>query len=223
VDHPTAIAARGLTKRFGKVLAIEGIDLDIPAGASLGLLGPSGAGKSTVVGILAGLVRPTAGSATIAGHATTGRAGLEARRRLGVALQQPRFHGWMTGRDVLALAVGLLGLERRAGTERVTATLERVGLADLADVRVAGYPEGPLRRLGLGQALVGEPEVMLLDEPLAGLDPVDRGDLLEVITEARSTATLLVASRQPGDVEALCDRVAVLDQGRLTPDTGAGR
>jgi ABC-2 type transport system ATP-binding protein len=142
----------------------------------------------------------------------------EARRSIGVLDQGPRFYGWMTGRELLAFVADLFGVPRSDAGERVDECLERVGLTAAADRRIAGYSNAERQRLGLGQALIGRPEVVLLDEPVGSLDPAARAELLGLVGELRESATVVLSAADPDDVEPVCDRVAVLDQGRLVVD-----
>jgi ABC-2 type transport system ATP-binding protein len=210
-----AIVTRGLTKRFGSVLALDGLDLEIPSGIVFGLLGPNGAGKTTAIRLLTGLARPTSGSATVAGVPVRFGDGLEARRRVGVLDQDPRFYGWMTGRELLAFVADLVGVPRADVALTVEETLERVGLSDAAARRISGYSGGMRQRLGIGQALIGEPDLLILDEPVSSLDPEGRRDLLALIGELRESATVVFSTHVLSDVERVCDRVAILDEGRL--------
>jgi ABC-2 type transport system ATP-binding protein len=216
-DAPLAISTRGLTKHFGAVRALEGLDLDVPAGVIFGLLGPNGAGKTTTIRLLTGLARPTRGSATVAGlDAGSGTAAMaELHRRVGVLDQEPRFYGWMTGRDLLRFVGRLLGLGPDDLGARVDETLERVGLTEAADRRVAGYSSGMRQRLGIGQAILGRPRLLILDEPVSSLDPEGRRDLLELIADLRQVSTVVLSSHVLSDVERVCERVAILDHGRL--------
>jgi ABC-2 type transport system ATP-binding protein len=216
-DAPLAIQARGLTKHFGPVHALEGLDLDVPAGVVFGLLGPNGAGKTTTIRLLTGLARPTAGTATVAGlDAGAGTAALaELHRRVGVLDQEPRFYGWMTGRELLRFVGSLLGLSGSELRARVDETLERVGLSEAANRRIGGYSSGMRQRLGIGQAIIGRPRLLILDEPVSSLDPEGRRDLLELIAGLREAATVVLSSHVLSDVERVCERVAILDHGRL--------
>ena len=137
-----AIVARGLSKRFGKVVALEGLDLEVPRGIVFGLLGPNGAGKTTTIRLLTGLARPTSGSASVAGAEVRFGHGLDARRRVGVLDQDPRFYGWMTGRELVSFAATLAGVARDTLSARVEATLERIGLTDAADRRIRATRAG---------------------------------------------------------------------------------
>jgi ABC-2 type transport system ATP-binding protein len=213
-----AIRIRGLTKRFGSVVALDHLDLDIPAGVVFGLLGPNGAGKTTTIRLLTGVARPTAGSASVAGTDVGSRRGIDARRKIGVLDQEPRFYGWMTGRELLAFVGDLVGLDGTALDERIEETLETVGLVDAADRRISGYSSGMRQRLGIGQAIIGKPEILVLDEPVSSLDPEGRRDLLALIGRLRESATVVFSTHVLSDVERVCDRVAILDRGRLVAE-----
>ena len=213
----TAIEARGLTKRFGAVLALDRLDLDIPRGSVFGLLGPNGAGKTTTIRILTGLARPTGGSATVGGVAV-GLDQPELRRRLGYLDQDPRFYSWMKGRELLELVGRLHGLAGPVLTSRVAQMLERTGLSAAAARRIGGYSGGMRQRLGIAQALLHRPEILFLDEPVSSLDPEGRRDLLELIAGLRGEATVVFSTHVLADVERICDRVAILDRGRLVTE-----
>ncbi|HEX2754697.1 MAG TPA: ABC transporter ATP-binding protein [Candidatus Limnocylindrales bacterium] len=212
-----AIRARGLTKRFGSVVALDGLDLDVPAGAIFGLLGPNGAGKTTTIRILTGLARQTAGTATVAG-VEVGLDRPELRRRLGYLDQDPRFYGWMRGRELLELVGRLVGLDGPALRERVGDMLERTGLTAAANRRIGGYSGGMRQRLGIAQALLHRPTIVFLDEPVSSLDPEGRRDVLALIEGLRGETTVIVSTHVLSDVERICDRVAILDRGRLVTE-----
>jgi ABC-2 type transport system ATP-binding protein len=214
-----AIEARGLAKRYpgragaGPVAALEGLDLAIPRGAVAGLLGPNGSGKSTTIRLLLGLHRPTAGEARVlglpAGHP-------ESRRRTGYLPEDSDLYPFLTARETVEMSGALHGMGRRERRAAAAGLLERVGLAAEADRRVEGFSRGMKRRAGLAAALVHSPELLVLDEPTAGLDPVGREGLLRILEECRGRGTtVLLSSHVLSDVERLCDRVAVLGQGRL--------
>ncbi len=214
-DAP-AISARGLSKRFGDVVALEGLDLSVPAGSIFGLLGPNGAGKTTTLRLLLGLAHPTAGDATVAGvdirrSADTGALG----RRIGYLDQAPRYYGWMKGRELVEMAARLHGLRGAELKSRVNESLELVGIADAANRRIGGYSGGMRQRLGIGAAVVGRPAVLFLDEPVSSLDPEGRRDVLAIVERLRGTATVILSTHVLTDVERVCDRVAILDRGRL--------
>jgi ABC-2 type transport system ATP-binding protein len=217
-ETTAAIRIRGLTKRFGSVVAVDGLDLEIPRGVVFGLLGPNGAGKTTTIRLLTGVARPTAGTATVDGVDIGSSRGIEARRRIGVLDQEPRFYGWMTGRELLAFVGDLLGLSGTELDARIDETLERVGLSEAGDRRISGYSSGMRQRLGIGQAIVGRPDILILDEPVSSLDPEGRRDLLGLIGELRESATVVFSTHVLSDVERVCDRVAILDRGHLVTE-----
>ena len=208
-----AIEARGLSKRFGPILALDRLDLAVPRGSVFGLLGPNGAGKTTTIRILTGLARPTAGGASVAGV----EVGLDEPRlhhRVGYLDQDPRFYSWMKGRELLELVGRLHGLAGSALHSRVGEMLTRTGLTAAGERRIGGYSGGMRQRLGIAQALIHEPEILFLDEPVSSLDPEGRRDLLELIAGMRGEATVVFSTHVLSDVERICDRVAILDRGR---------
>jgi ABC-2 type transport system ATP-binding protein len=215
------VRTSGLTKRFaarhGGVLAVDGLDLDVPAGSVFGLLGPNGAGKTTTLRLISGLATPTAGRAEIDGVAVDPHDPL-ARRTIGVLDQDPRYYGWMTGRELVMLSARLGGLPEPAVAGRSDAVLERVGLADAAGRRIGTYSGGMRQRLGIAQAIVGEPGLLILDEPVSSLDPEGRRDLLALIAELRERATIVFSTHVLADVERICDRIGILDHGRLVTE-----
>jgi len=212
-----AISASALTKRYGSVLALDRLDLDVPTGSVFGFLGPNGAGKTTTLRILTSLANASSGSATILGVAVGGG---EPNRRalLGYLDQDPRFHGWMKGRELLELVGSLYGMHGAELRSRVAETLELVGLADAGRRSIGGYSGGMRQRLGLAQAVLNRPPVLLLDEPVSALDPEGRRDVLEVIRQLGGESTVLFSTHILNDVERVCDRVAILDRGRLVTE-----
>ena len=213
-----AIATEALTKRFGSVLALDRLTFTVPAGSVFGFLGPNGAGKTTTVRLLVGLARPTAGSATVVGL-DPANAGRRLAARIGYLDQDPRFHGWMTGRELLELVGRLHGLAGAGLRRRVDEVLELVGLEGAARRRIGGYSGGMRQRLGIGQAVLNRPSVLFLDEPVSSLDPEGRRDVLEIVARLRGVATVLLSTHILSDVERVCDRVAILDHGRLVTES----
>ena len=208
---PNALAVRGLAKRYGSVEALRGVDLEVGEGELVGLLGPNGAGKSTLVKIAVGLVRPSTGSAEVAGERAGSRA---ARRRLGYLAELFRFPGWYTAEEVLELHQRLSGSPGGAAERR--RLLELVALADAAHRRVDGMSKGMQQRLGVAQALVGEPSVLLLDEPTSALDPVGRRTVRLLLEDLRSRGvSVLLNSHLLSEIELVCDRVAILRDGQV--------
>jgi ABC-2 type transport system ATP-binding protein len=209
-----AISVRGLTKRYGSVLALDALDLEVPGGSVFGFLGPNGAGKTTTLRILTSLANADGGNAAI--HGVPSGDGEPNRRGLiGYLDQDPRFHGWMRGRELLELVGSLYGMGGAALRGRIDETLELVGLADAGRRVIGGYSGGMRQRLGLAQAILNRPPVLLLDEPVSALDPEGRRDVLEVIRQLGGESTVLFSTHILNDVERVCDRVAILDRGRL--------
>jgi ABC-2 type transport system ATP-binding protein len=209
-----AIETRGLSKRFGDVLALDGLDLSVPSGSIFGFLGPNGAGKTTTLRLLTGLGRPSAGTADVDG-VSIARGGLELASRIGYLDQDPRFYGWMTGRELLELAARAYGLAGQRLKTRVDDTLQMIGLSEAGRRRIGGYSGGMRQRLGVGQAILPRPRVLFLDEPVSALDPAGRRDVLDLIGSLRGTVTIVMSTHILNDVERVCDRVAILDRGRL--------
>jgi ABC-2 type transport system ATP-binding protein len=207
-----AISMHGLTKHYKGVQALTDLTLDVPAGTVFGFLGPNGAGKTTALKVLAGLARATAGSATINGIDVS--AAGDHRRQLGYLAQDPRFYGWMTGRETLRYVARFRGAD--ANRESWIANLlERVGIADAGDRRTSTYSGGMRQRLGIAQALVGRPAVILLDEPVSALDPIGRKDVLDLMRELRGETTVFYSTHILDDVQRVSDHVAIIDHGRL--------
>ncbi len=197
------LTTSGLSKRYGAHLALDAVGLAVPEGAVYGLVGPNGAGKTTLLAVLAGLRRASAGTV----HCT------RPRRKVALLPDTPQFDPWLTGREVVALARHLVAPD--APVSRVDAVLRDAGLADAADRRVGGYSRGMLQRLGLAATVVGDPELLLLDEPASALDPAGRREVLDLIGRLRVRATTLLSSHILADVQEVCDTVGILRAGRL--------
>jgi ABC-2 type transport system ATP-binding protein len=212
VEAPAA-ALDAVSKAYGPVAALTGVTLGVGRGEVVGLLGPNGAGKSTAVKILLGLVHPNAGGATLCGRPSTDP---EARRTVGYLPELFRFPAWMTGRQLLRFHGELAGLDRGLVESQIPVVLDQVGMADRADRRIGTYSKGMSQRIGLGQAILGEPTLVILDEPTSALDPVGRREVRELIKglRARGVAVLL-NSHLLTEVESVCDRVAMIDRGRM--------
>jgi ABC-2 type transport system ATP-binding protein len=195
------IRTGGLVKRYGDTEALKGVDLRVERGSTYGLVGPNGAGKTTLLGILAGLRQPTSGSVTIDAD----------RGRIAVLPDTPRFDPWLTGREVAELAQRL----STGADDRVEEVLADAGLADALDRTVGGYSRGMLQRLGVACTVVGEPSLVLLDEPASALDPLGRREVLDLIGRLKGTATILFSSHILADVQEVCDTVGILDRGDL--------
>jgi ABC-2 type transport system ATP-binding protein len=208
---PSALAVHDLRKRFGAVHALKGVDLEVREGELVGLLGPNGAGKSTLVKILVGLVRPSGGTAEVAGA----RAGSHAARAaLGYLAELFRFPGWYTADEVLELHQRLAG--STGGAAERARLLELVALSDATKRRVDGMSKGMQQRLGIAQSLVGNPRLLLLDEPTSALDPVGRRTVRVLLEHLRSEGvSVLLNSHLLSEIELVCDRVAILLGGEL--------
>ena len=209
-----AIRCEGLVKRFGDFVAIDGLSLEVPAGTIFGFLGPNGAGKTTTIRLLTALDAPTAGKAFVLGHDVQ-HGGLPFRRRISHLDQNPRLYDWMTGRELLEFVGGLFGIKGHDLKARVDQALEETMLTAAAKRRVHGYSSGMRQRLGLAQALVNEPEVLILDEPASSLDPAGRRDVLDIIARMRGRCTVFMSTHILSDVERVCDAVAIIDEGKL--------
>ncbi len=208
----SAVSMTNLTKHYKGVQALTDLTLEVPAGTVFGFLGPNGAGKTTAMKVLAGLARATSGTATINGIPVS--ASGAHRRELGYLAQDPRFYGWMSGRETLQYVARFR--ETDPGREAwIGELLQRVGLADAADRRTSTYSGGMRQRLGIAQALVGRPAVILLDEPVSALDPIGRKDVLELMQALKGETTVFYSTHILDDVQRVSDHVAILDHGRL--------
>ena len=213
------ITTSGLTKRFGRVTAVDGVDLQVTEGARFGLLGPNGSGKTTLIRMLLGLVHPTAGSMQLLGHAMP-RGAAEALPQVGALVENPAAWGHLSGRANLRLldAAGRGGRVRDRKA-RVDDALDRVGLGGVDRRPVRAYSLGMRQRLGIAAALLRSPRLLLLDEPSNGLDPRGINEMRELFTELNAAGTTVVlSSHLLAEVEALCTRVGLMDAGRLVLD-----
>jgi ABC-2 type transport system ATP-binding protein len=190
-------------KVYGDAVALADVDLLVPRGATYGLIGPNGAGKTTMLSILAGLRRPTTGEVHL---------GVE-RHRIASLVDTPLFEPWLTAREVVDLARHLVAAD--LPEDRVEVALAEVGLTDAADRRTGGFSRGMLQRLGLAACLVGDPDVLLLDEPSSALDPAGRREVLDLIGQLSHTKTVVLPTHILGDVQQVCDVVGVIDHGHL--------
>ncbi|MFD8244479.1 ABC transporter ATP-binding protein [Nocardia sp. NPDC059691] len=203
------VVTRGLTKRYGEHTAVDDVSMSVTYGEIYGFLGPNGAGKTTTLRMLAGLIRPSEGTATVAGHRPGDPAVV---RRIGVLIEGPGFYPYLSGRDNLRVLAEYRGL----GRPEVEDALERVGLAGRAEDKYRTYSLGMKQRLGVGAALLGNPDLLILDEPTNGLDPAGMAEMRELITAlAAEGRTVLLSSHMLSEVQAICDRVGVISQGRL--------
>jgi oleandomycin transport system ATP-binding protein len=213
--YATVIKIQGITKRFGDRRALRGVDVDVPAGSVHGLLGPNGAGKTTLVRILATLERPDSGWATVAGYDVVREARM-VRQRIALTGQAPAVDDDISGRENLYMIARLLDQPRRQARARADEMLERFGLSSVATKTTRGYSGGMRRRLDLAISLVGDPQVLYLDEPTTGLDPHSRRSTWEIIRAmADQGVTILLTTQHMEEAEALADAVTVLHHGRI--------
>ncbi|MGJ3243948.1 MAG: ABC transporter ATP-binding protein [Opitutales bacterium] len=208
-DFPAGL--RGLRLR-----AVDDLSLTVPSGQVYGLIGPNGSGKSTTIKVLLGLLRPSTGSARILGQPA---GTVVVRNRIGYLPEAPCFHRFLTGAELVAFFARLSGMACGPGDEPVRRALATVGLADAGDRRVGTYSKGMLQRIGLAQALVHDPDLLILDEPTAGVDPVGSAAITRLIRQLRDAGkTILLCSHLLAQVEEICDAVAILHQGRLVAE-----
>jgi ABC-2 type transport system ATP-binding protein len=213
METSLAIETQGLTKKYGKHPAVVGLDLQVQQGVVFGFLGRNGAGKTTTIGMLVGLLRPTAGQAWVLGHDVHHDL-RPALRRTGVLLDCPAFYPYLSGRENLWVAAQALGGDAH---RRIPEVLQIVELVDRAGDRFAAYSAGMKQRLGLAAALLNDPDLLILDEPTTGLDPVGQRDIRQLIQRlaGETGKTIFLSSHQLREVEQICNWVAIIDQGRL--------
>jgi ABC-2 type transport system ATP-binding protein len=209
------IQTEGLSKAFGEVQALKGLDLSVPEHSITGFLGPNGAGKTTTIRLLLGLNRPTSGRGAIFGHDIVEES-VEIRKRVGYLAQHPRFYADMTARQVLRFTANFFykGLQSKI-EDRIKEMLALVDLEDKADRKIKGYSGGERQRLGIAQAQVNDPDLLILDEPAAALDPMGRLAVLQIMERLRERATIFYSTHILDDVQRVSDRVVILNQGRL--------
>jgi ABC-2 type transport system ATP-binding protein len=207
-----AIETRGLYKRFGTNVAVDDVDLRVPRGSAFGYLGPNGAGKTTLIRTLLGLTRADSGSMWLLGIPVP-KDRSRALAKVGAIVDEPRFHGHLTGRENLLLLAAARGGGANA---RIAPMLERVGLSKVADSKVASYSMGMRQRLGVAACLIGDPDLLMLDEPMNGLDPAGMHEMRALIRElADEGRTVLLSSHLLDEVERTCDAVAIVDRGSV--------
>jgi ABC-2 type transport system ATP-binding protein len=209
---------RDIRKRFGELVAVDGLSLRIQPGEVFGLLGPNGAGKTTTIGMAIGLIRPDSGTVSLV--SAQGPLGEPTdpgvRRHLGVAPQSLALYDELSGEENLSFFARLYGLRGRALGERVGVVLDQVGLTPRKKDRVVGYSGGMKRRLNLAVAMLHDPPLLLLDEPTAGVDPQSRNNILELVARLKAAGrTILYTTHYMEEAQRLCDRIAIMDRGRL--------
>lgn len=216
---PVAIEIRGLTKDFPlnlrgiKLRAVDNLTLSVPEGQVFGLLGPNGSGKSTTIKIILGLLEPTVGECKVFG-VPSGR--VDSRLNVGYLPEAPYFYRYLSGTELVRFYARICGVPRKCLDDRVKEVIDWVGLSGAAQRRVGTYSKGMLQRIGLAQALVHDPRLIILDEPTAGVDPVGSAEISELILKLKAQGkTVLITSHLLAQIEDVCDRVAILDRGKL--------
>jgi ABC-2 type transport system ATP-binding protein len=219
MEREAVVRVSGLIKDFRpglglrKKRVLHGIDLEVKRGELFGFIGPNGAGKTTTLKILMGLIRATAGEASILGHDVRETA---FREHIGFAPEAPYFYDFLTGAEILEFYAKLCAVPASRRRERAREVLAQVGLSHAADARLRTYSKGMLQRIGIAQAIVHDPSVVFLDEPMSGLDPVGRKEIRELVSQlSASGKTIFMNTHILSDVESLCDRVAIIVQGRI--------
>ena len=211
-DSPWAVEARGLTKRFGDNVAVNGVDLRIPRGCAFGYLGPNGAGKTTLIRVLLGLTHADAGAMSLLGYQVPAHRDL-ALARVAAIVDEPRFHGHLTGRQNLQVLAAAREPQARG---RIDSSLERVGILHRANDRVSKYSMGMRQRLGVAACLIADPQLLILDEPMNGLDPAGMQEMREMIRSLVAEGrTVVLSSHLLDEVERTCDAVAIVDRGSV--------
>lgn len=209
-----AIECRGLSKYYGEVKALDGLDLEVEESRVFGFLGPNGAGKTTAVKLLTGLSTPTKGKAFVVGEEVS-RGNLSFLSKIGYLPDVPAFYNWMKGREFLNFIGELHKISPTELTKRCDELLELVDLKEAGKRKVGGYSRGMRQRLGIAQALVNRPRVLFMDEPTSALDPVGRRDVLSLIERLGEETTVFMSTHILSDVERVCDVVGIIDKGRL--------
>ncbi len=204
------LTVANLRKVYGKHTPVDGISFDIEAGKCVALLGPNGAGKTTTLRMLAGLLKPTSGEISF-----DGSPGGDYRKRIGYLPQSPAFYNWMSGQEYVVFAAKLCGIASKEAAGLAADVLEQVGLRDAARRKIAGYSGGMKQRLGLAQALIHRPRLLLLDEPVSALDPIGRREVMELLRGIREETTVIFSTHVLHDAEEICDDIILMNHGLI--------
>lgn len=205
------INIQSLEKKFQETIAVSKIDLQLEEGQTIALLGPNGAGKTTTFRMLAGLIKPTSGSIIFDQVDES----MDHRHYIGYLPQYPQFHGWMTGYEFLILIGELSGLTKKESRERASVLLKRTGLENAKNKRISGYSGGMKQRLGIAQAMIHKPKLLILDEPVSSLDPVGRRDVLDLLKALQEETTILFSTHILSDAEEISDYLVVMNEGHV--------
>jgi len=209
------------TYRKEKYPALDELNLEISNNTVFGFLGPNGAGKTTTIKILTGLMSSSSGVARIADE-VVGKDNIALRKKIGYLGQEPKMYSWMKGRELLCFTGELFGLTKHDRTKRADYLLDMAGLSAAANKRISAYSGGMLQRLGIAQALTGKPEVLLLDEPTSSLDPIGRKEVLDFIVSLKEKCSVFMSTHILADVERVCDKVAIINKGKLIAEGATG-
>jgi len=209
------IQVNQLTRKFGERTTVKGISFSLVKGSCTALLGPNGAGKTTTLRMLAGLLSPSSGTITRSGRDQSKGRLSNNHSQIGYLPQHPSFYKWMSGMEFVVYAARLSGMSKQEARSEAEAVLERVGLKSAARRRISGYSGGMKQRLGLAQALVHHPDLLLLDEPVSALDPVGRREVMELLQELKGETTILLSTHVLHDAEEVCDRVMMMREGEI--------
>lgn len=209
-----AITIEGLTKRFGSFTAVSDLNLTVEEKTVFGFLGPNGAGKTTTIRIMVGLMKADIGRISIGGT-RVGFGDARGHASFGYLAEQPSFYGWMTGREYLSFAGEIFGLSGADRLDSVKRLLETVGLDQARDKKISSYSGGMKQRLGIAQALINEPDVLILDEPVSALDPMGRKEVLGIIADIGRDKTVFMSTHILADVDRVCNSVGIINEGRL--------
>ncbi|EKD89183.1 MAG: hypothetical protein ACD_34C00162G0003 [uncultured bacterium] len=209
-----SVKIEGLRKKYGNVNALDGLDMIVESGSVFGFLGPNGAGKTTTLRILAGLAQADSGSIFFGGQ-NISKSGSEQKSRLGYLPEEPAFYAWMSPREYLDYVGKIFKLEGKERRLRVDQLLEQSGLKEASKRHIGGFSRGMRQRLGIAQALMNHPSILLLDEPVSALDPAGRKEVLEMIEGLSTECTVIMSSHILADVERVCDTVGIIHNGKL--------
>lgn len=208
-----AVETKGLVKNFDKITAVDNIDITVPEGSIYGFLGPNGAGKTTTIKMLIGITKPTSGEIKIFGE-NVNFGSNKNRQNIGFLPDVPNFYNWMRAREYLKMSGELLSVSPKDLEKRIDSLLEKVGLKGV-NKKIGGYSRGMKQRLGIAQALIGNPRIVFLDEPTSALDPIGRKEILDIILELKNDVTVFFSTHILSDVEKICDRLIILDKGKV--------
>ena len=208
-----AIETRNLTKSFKGFKAVDGLDLNVSEGSIYGFLGPNGAGKTTTIKMLTGLSRPTGGNIRICGREVV-FGSYENRMDIGYLPDVPNFYNWMNATEFLTFCGELFAIDKKTLNKRIESLLELVGLSGVKK-KTGGFSRGMKQRLGIAQALINQPKVVFMDEPVSALDPIGRKDVMDILAGLSGKVTVFLSSHILNDIERACDRVVILDKGRM--------